>query len=89
MIRLPRAHAHPGIFLVLDGPDGGGKTTQAVRLMAWLRDRGHAVVACRDPGGTALGERVRNILVDRDSVPISLRGRCCCSWRAGRSSLRM
>lgn len=66
-------HAHPGIFLVLDGPDGGGKTTQASRLAAWLREAGHDVVTCRDPGGTALGERIRAILLAHDSVPISLR----------------
>jgi dTMP kinase len=69
----PRPHPHPGFFLVLDGPDGGGKTTQAARLADWLRDRGLDVVACRDPGGTALGDRLRSILLDRDSVSISLR----------------
>ncbi len=63
----------PGCFLVLDGPDGGGKTTQAARLAAWLRGLGHDVVTCRDPGGTALGDRLRAILLDRDSVPISIR----------------
>ncbi len=66
-------HAHPGIFLVLDGPDGGGKTTQAGRLATWLREAWARVVTCRDPGGTALGERVREILLAHDSVPISLR----------------
>jgi dTMP kinase len=70
---LPRYHAHPGLFVVLDGPDGGGKTTQLARLKAWVRGLGRDVVLCRDPGGTALGERVREILLARDSVPISLR----------------
>jgi dTMP kinase len=68
-----RPHRHPGFFLVLDGPDGGGKTTQAARLADWLRERGLDVVTCRDPGGTALGNRLRNIVLDPDSVPISLR----------------
>jgi dTMP kinase len=68
-----RSHAHPGLFLALDGPDGGGKTTQAARLAGWLSGCGLDVVTCRDPGGTALGERVRNILLARDSVAISLR----------------
>jgi dTMP kinase len=66
-------HAHPGLFLVLDGPDGGGKTTQAARIAQWLRERGYEVVTCRDPGGTALGERLRPILLDRSAVPIGLR----------------
>jgi dTMP kinase len=68
-----RPHAHPGLFLVLDGPDGGGKTTQAVRLAEWLSGRGLDVVTCRDPGGTALGDRLRSILLDRETVPMSLR----------------
>jgi dTMP kinase len=68
-----RPHPHPGFFLVLDGPDGGGKTTQVARLADWLRDRGLDVVTCRDPGGTALGNRLRNILMDRDTVPLSMR----------------
>jgi dTMP kinase len=69
----PRPHPHPGFFVVLDGPDGGGKTTQAARLADWLRDQGLDVVTCRDPGGTALGERLRGILLDRDTVALSLR----------------
>ncbi len=68
-----RPHAHPGFFLVLDGPDGGGKTTQAARLADWLRDQKLDVVTCRDPGGTGLGDRLRRILLDRDTVAISLR----------------
>ncbi len=62
-----------GRFLSLDGPDGGGKTTQAARLVEWLRGRGFEVVPCRDPGGTALGERVRSILLDRSAVEPVLR----------------
>jgi dTMP kinase len=68
-----RSHAYPGLFLVLDGPDGGGKTTQAERLARWLRERGFDVVTCRDPGGTALGDRLRSILQDRVTVPLSMR----------------
>src|SRR4051812_44670936 len=63
----------PGRFLVLDGPDGGGKTTQAADLAAWLRARGVEVVTCRDPGGTALGDRLREILLDRETVSFALR----------------
>ncbi len=62
-----------GAFLSLDGPDGGGKTTQAARLAAWLRGLGRDVVACREPGGTALGERLRSILLDRSSAAVGLR----------------
>src|SRR5215813_2649568 len=68
-----RIHPHPGFFLVLDGPDGGGKTTQAARLADWLREGGFDLVACRDPGGTALGNRLRAIVMDRDAISISMR----------------
>jgi dTMP kinase len=68
-----RSHAHPGLFLVLDGPDGGGKSTQALRLFEWLKGRGFDVVACRDPGGTALGDRLRAILLDRETVALAMR----------------
>ena len=70
---IDRSHAHPGLFLVLDGPDGGGKTTQARRLAEWLTERGFDIVTCRDPGGTALGDRLRSILQDRVTVPLSMR----------------
>jgi dTMP kinase len=75
-----------GLFLTLDGPDGGGKTTQAARLAEWLRARGDEVVSCRDPGGTALGERLRGILLDRDTVDLSLRAEMLL-YMAGRAQL--
>jgi len=62
-----------GLFLTLDGPDGGGKTTQAARLVEWLRTRGVEVATCREPGGTALGERLRDILTDRATVDLAPR----------------
>ncbi len=54
----------PGLFLVLDGPDGGGKSTQARRLAARVRTSGRDVLEVREPGGTAVGERVRDLLLD-------------------------
>ena len=62
-----------GRFIVLDGPDGGGKSTQAALLAESLRGQGREVVTCRDPGGTALGDRLRAILLDRDSAPLTMR----------------
>lgn len=62
----------PGRFVCLEGPDGGGKTTQAARLADWLRSVGRDVMTCRDPGGTPLGDRMRQILLDRGSVPFGL-----------------
>jgi len=55
-----------GIFLVLDGLDGCGKSTQALRLVARLQEAGRTVLHTREPGGTPLGERVRALLLDPD-----------------------
>lgn len=62
-----------GLFVALDGPDGGGKTTQVSSLVDWLRARGREVVACRDPGGTEVGDRLRAILLDRRTARLSAR----------------
>ncbi len=64
---------HPGLFVALEGPDGSGKTTQAARLATWLASIGREVVACREPGGTLLGERLRSILLDRSELTIGMR----------------
>jgi dTMP kinase len=61
------------MFLSFDGVDGAGKSTQIALLAQWLRARGKEVVECRDPGSTALGERLRAILLDRHDTPIGRR----------------
>jgi dTMP kinase len=52
-----------GRFITIEGPEGAGKTTQAARLEAHLRDDGIPVVRTREPGGTRLGEVLRDILL--------------------------
>ena len=52
-----------GRYLVLDGPDGGGKSTQAARLCARLAAGGVAVLHLREPGSTAIGEQLRELLL--------------------------
>ena len=60
-----------GKFIVLDGPDGCGKTTQTKLLVGWLNEQGVDVVAFREPGGTAIGEKIRRILLNPDHVAMS------------------
>ena len=56
-----------GIFIVLEGPDRSGKSTQAALLKTWLEGLGHKVMVTREPGGTYLSERIRRILLDPKS----------------------
>lgn len=53
-----------GKFIVLDGPDGCGKSTQAKLLAQWIAGHGIDVVSYRDPGTTIVGEKIREILLD-------------------------
>lgn len=62
-----------GWFFSIDGVDGGGKSTQLELLRDWLVAEGHAVVVCRDPGGTPLGEAVRELLLHRHDLEIHRR----------------
>lgn len=54
-----------GRFIVIDGPDGAGKSTQLRMLADWLAGGGVTVVETRDPGGTEIGDAIRGILLDR------------------------
>jgi len=55
-------------YIALEGGDGSGKTTLSSALAARLRADGNEVVEVREPGGTPLGERVRELLLDSDHV---------------------
>lgn len=59
-----------GTFIVVEGPDGVGKTTLLTRLARELDDRGHTVCVTREPGGTAVGQKIREILLS--GVPMDL-----------------
>lgn len=56
-----------GYFITFEGLDGSGKTTQLRRLADWLTASGHRVVTLRQPGSTALGDRLRAVLLDSRS----------------------
>lgn len=67
----PKKKTERGLFITFEGPDGAGKSTHAKRLGAHLRSQGHAVILTREPGGTPFGDKVRNILLDPETGPIS------------------
>ena len=54
-----------GLFITLEGGDGSGKSTQSALLVQWLTDAGHSVLVTREPGGTPLGEELREIVLHR------------------------
>ncbi len=58
----------PGLFVVVEGPDGAGKSAAAASLVRELRAAGHDVVATREPGGTPIGEALREVLLRAGAV---------------------
>ena len=62
-----------GVLIAFEGGDGAGKSTQAARLAVWLTERGHEVVATRQPGGTPVGAAVRGILLEPATGELSPR----------------
>jgi len=57
-----------GKFIVLDGPDGCGKSTQTELLVKWLQGQGVPTSSFRDPGDTAIGEKIREILLNPEHL---------------------
>lgn len=55
------------LFISFEGPDGSGKSTQAAMLAASLRGQGYRVTETREPGGTELGERIRELVLSPES----------------------
>lgn len=62
-----------GRFLAFEGPDGSGKSTQLSRFTVWARLQGLQLVEVREPGGTAVGERIRDVLLDPENTDLTAR----------------
>jgi dTMP kinase len=60
-----------GRFIVLDGIDGAGKSSQIGPLVQWLKAGGRTVTTCRDPGSTPAGDAIRAILLDRHEIHLA------------------
>ena len=58
------------MFITLEGPEGSGKTSQIPALAGFLRDTGYDVVVTREPGGTAVGDQIREVLMNLKNVAI-------------------
>ena len=74
----------PGAFVVLEGPEGSGKTSHARALAATLSKDGYPIVLTREPGGTPLGDAIREIVLSSTSGPLSPRSEALlyCAARA-------
>ena len=75
-----------GRFLVFDGPDGSGKSTQILRILNAARLANIEVLEVREPGGTSIGEQIRNVLLDPRNTDMSLRAEMML-YMASRSQL--
>ena len=58
--------ARKGIFISIEGPDGSGKSTQIENIKQFFEERKIEVLFTREPGGTAIGERIRSIILDKN-----------------------
>ncbi|MQA24820.1 MAG: dTMP kinase [Micromonosporaceae bacterium] len=58
-----------GLFVVFEGGEGAGKSTQAIKLAAWLQVHDREAVLTREPGATDVGARIRAMLLERNALP--------------------
>lgn len=57
-----------GLFITMEGPDGSGKSTQIEAIRRFFEDRGERVIITREPGGTQISEKIRDLLLDRNNA---------------------
>ena len=60
-----------GLFIVMEGPDGSGKTTQINLLEQYLKEAGYECLITREPGGTVIGEEVRKLILNPEYKEMS------------------
>ena len=57
-----------GLFISIEGPDGSGKSTQLNNIKRFFQEKGIETIFTREPGGTVIGERIREILLDKSHI---------------------
>ncbi len=75
LMLVPKLKRPPatGLFIAFEGVEGAGKGTQVARAEAYLREQGHDVLVTREPGGTELGEKIREVLLDPETGKLDAR----------------
>lgn len=56
-----------GLFITIEGSDGSGKSTQIALLKKYLEEKGKVVITTREPGGTNIGEKIREVILDKNN----------------------
>lgn len=62
-----------GCFIAIEGTDGSGKSTQLKNVIAYLDKQGYDLVVTREPGGTSIGEQIRQVLLDTENAAMHAR----------------
>jgi dTMP kinase len=62
-----------GLFITIEGPEGAGKTTVLQRVVKELEKKGHPVVQTREPGGIAIAEQIRSVILNTDNTEMDAR----------------
>lgn len=62
-----------GIFIVLEGPDGSGKSTMAKKIGEYFSKQGREIEFTREPGGTKISEKVRDLILDNNNTEMNYR----------------
>lgn len=69
-LEIPTPEKLPGLFIVFEGGDGAGKTTQIEKLAEFLRSKSKEVLVTREPGGTVMGKSIRDWLLEQTEVEV-------------------
>ena len=62
-----------GLFITIEGPEGSGKTTVAKEITSYLQQQGYPLLYTREPGGVAIAEKIRDIILDVDHTTLDAR----------------